>query len=653
MDGSKASAPIPWLSALLALACVAVTFATRPADHEARARADQDLAAAESYFLDHPYLDARAGLEQRLSKPFVEQKRAEYEKARRHRGGLSTPPRVAVRQQAELDGLLETASAALADLPTRRLGLDAGERAPATFFSHVLIHTGQWHLIGNVLLLLLLGVYLEPAWGRMGWAAVAVCAALGSAGVFVLANPEASRPLVGASGMLAGLLAAFALQFLRRSSEGFFVVGAVCGTLWLLLPVWLGAEWSLADSGAPFAEPAGGRIVFWSLAGGVLGALPALALVRLLGLDQRAARSSGGDPELERALHERSRGNDAVAFERLCELLRARPDHLEASLALWDVGNVIGRRVEASAAMVRAVREELRRGLDAEAVDHWLELTADGFPQEAEPALLIRMALVLREADQRHAAVEALRIALERSEGASRAVVATRVARAAADLDAETAQDAAWRALGSLELELEERQALEALLGEIIPRPEPSARRAPLPLAEPPAEPAPVDPDGRPSPIEIDMRERTLDVLTAVPVELDEVGIRVTIGDAAKRVRYARIQAVGVAAVHGLGEKPVLLIDLVLNWMTTADEKLRVIRLRGDRFDPRALVPGQSSPVAALRVLVETLLQRSDAAPLPDADSAAGHPFAYFDELAVYHRTVLLVDDLGEAAKPD
>jgi hypothetical protein len=69
-----------------------------------------------------------------------------------------------------------------------------------------------------------------------------------------------------------------------------------------------------------------------------------------------------------------------------------------------------------------------------------------------------------------------------------------------------------------------------------------------------------------------------------------------------------------------------------------------VIRLRGDRFDPRRLFPGHASAVDALRSLVKILIERADATPLPDAESADGRPFASFESPEAYHRKVLLAE---------
>jgi hypothetical protein len=93
--------------------------------------------------------------------------------------------------------------------------------------------------------------------------------------------------------------------------------------------------------------------------------------------------------------------------------------------------------------------------------------------------------------------------------------------------------------------------------------------------------------------------------------------------------------------VKGLRPKPVVIVDLVGNWMAPADEPLKVIRLRSDRFDPRKLVPGESAGFQALKIWIGKLVAQSGAVPLPDATAVAGEPFPTFESLEAYEREVL------------
>ena len=349
-----------------------------------------------------------------------------------------------------------------------------------------------------------------------------------------------------------------------------------------------------------------------------------------------SARTSTGSSGLDGALKARAAGRDEAAFQQLTVLLAREPEHLDGALLLSDVARALGRHDKSDAAMLRAIRIEAKRGESVSAVRHWLDLTQLEVPRDSDPALLIRIATLLRHHDHPHAASQALRAALDRATGPKRATVATQVARTAKEFDPKIAHDAAWRALGTPELSLEERQSLEKLLNVVMPK---------IPGGEVMMSEVWEQYGERPAAIEIETRPtRILDLVNAVPLDLDDEGIRIaTRGGRKNRVRYGRIQAVAAAAVQGFAEKPVLVVDLVLNWTDTREPQMRVIRMRADRFDPRRVAPAGSA-LEAFRQLVGTLLERTGATPLPDRDSVLGNPFASFDEPAVYERIVLMAE---------
>lgn len=631
----------PWCSTAFAALCVAVSLWAAGAAPPLLTEAEAGLAAAEAAWLARPELESGPLLELRLGRDRIASARRQDE-IDRARDGRVTPSRVLRREQAALDAKLAAASAAQRALPARRFGVDPLAWRPASLLSHVPIHVGLAHLFGNVALLLFLALYLESAWGRPRFLGIAALAAAGGAAGYAIGSPESARPFVGSSALLAGLLPLFALYYVRARGDGFYWVGLVLGTVWLALPPLAGWQWSLQAPGAELLSPVMPRhATFGAYAGAALCAFAAYQLLKLTGLpafrpdgEEEPARPSA--PDAGRVAKLRAGGKLEDAFVQANAWVRREPDSLDAALTLHEAAKALGRAPAARGALLRAVRLELQAGLLAAALDHWHDLVSSGVPREAEPALLIRLATLLHETDDRDGACRALRAALENAGEASRAVVAGRVARAARAIDLQIAHDAAWRALQQTEIELKERQALEELLADVI-------RRMPREIEAPAA--LRTGADGRPEPIEIETRVRVLDAIDAVPLELDDEGIHfVTANGQKKRMRYDRIQAVSVAAVQGLSEKPVLLVDLVLDWKAAAGDRLRVIRLRADRFDPRRVVPGVDSPVEALRQLVAAVLSRSRGVPLPDADAARGMPFASFPELVLYQRLVLMAE---------
>jgi tetratricopeptide (TPR) repeat protein len=499
-------------------------------------------------------------------------------------------------------------------------------------------------------------------------------------------SPSLANPLIGLSGVVATLLGAFAIRFAGIWKEGVYSFLLVTGVAWLLLPVWLGTEWSVAPAmeGDPLRIGSRG-VLYWGFAAGSAFGSAVAAAIWLLGIEETlgnpamdSKRAWMASPLLDRAVQACGEGRFDEAFRLLSNLLSHEPDNRDAALAMWDVASELGRPGAAAAWMLRVIRDDIQRRDHAAAVDHWLSLAAQGLAADAEPALLTRMALLLREADRPAAAVKALNLALERSENDNTTVVASRVARAARDLDPDTAEEAAWRALGCAELDFRERQNLEDLLAQLrrernqqddllelsTPARAGSAEEGSIPESEledvAPSETVQWEapelledfekPDARPAPIDLDFATRTLRVVPARPLGFHSDGLVIEIdGGGKRRVDFAKVDALSVVAVHGLGPKPVILMDLLLNWMEQGAAELKLVRLRADRFDPRSLVSGSDAPLEALRLFADYLLGATRAAPLPDLQAVRGRPFAVLEGLEAYHRDVLMVQEAGDA----
>jgi membrane associated rhomboid family serine protease len=702
---------LPWVAFFVIAVCVCSYSLSQYAARQAQAEAEQKLQAAIDYFVEHAYLEPGPVLAERVDASLIELRRSEERSGRIRRGAPPIPQRIQKRQKQQLDELVEQAFAGIANLPAQRWGFRATEFDPLTLVTHSFLHESFVHLMSAAALLAILGFYLEGVWGSARFAGFLLLSSAVSATAFAIGNSGLAAPLVGMSGVVASLLAAFLIRLRSLWRQPVYAFVFVLGALFLILPARFGNEWSVAAGLEQTVVLVGNRgASLWASGGAFVFGLLAPLVVPLFSPSESAARDGShgkaehtADPRLEKAVCARSAGRHNEAYALLTELLGEHPNDCEASLLMWDVAIDRGQPAEAAAAMLRAIRDEVKRNDAPAAIDHWLDLTNRGLDADAEPALLIRLALMLQRHDQTFAAVAALRAALEKSEGASTAVVASRVARASRDLDPEMARAAAWQALGSVDLDLEERQELESFLGEIgsgigaaaeesagvadgsielvdegravsssgavgaaapasairsereawvdpmlgdeaDAQPPRAEDLAPVELGdlvqpgEQPAAPAGYD---RPEPIDFDVVSRSLRTVAATPLAFEQGGLCVEVeGGVKKRIPLENLEAVAVAAVAGLGEKPVILVDLVMNWYAASDEPLKVVRLRGDRFDARAFAPEAGSPLDALRGFVALLLRESRATPLPDEPSANGMPFASFDALHSYQRAV-------------
>lgn len=139
-----------------------------------------------------------------------------------------------------------------------------------------------------------------------------------------------------------------------------------------------------------------------------------------------------------------------------------------------------------------------------------------------------------------------------------------------------------------------------------------------------------------------EMPLRAVKAVEAVPVGAGEDWIEVDAdGRGKSKLPISRIDAIAIGAVEDLGPRPVLVIDLVLNWAVDAREPIKSIRLRSDRFDPLVFAPGAGSPLDALTRWVGSIEAQSGASCLPTRDLLAGR-FDRFADLVSYEREVLM-----------
>lgn len=90
-----------------------------------------------------------------------------------------------------------------------------GARQLSALFGHAFVHADAVHLISNLWCLLLFGAKVEGQLGRARYLGLVTTCALGAAAAQLALRSTTLQPMVGASGALAGVLAAYALLFPR------------------------------------------------------------------------------------------------------------------------------------------------------------------------------------------------------------------------------------------------------------------------------------------------------------------------------------------------------------------------------------------------------------------------------------------------------
>lgn len=163
---------------------------------------------------------------------------------------------------------------------TRRYLLRYDEINPVTAFTHMFMHGGLGHLIGNMLFLVALGLLVEGALGSARFLLLYLLSGLGAVVASLAMHWGADTGGLGASGAIAGLMGLYAVVYGMRRVRFFYWLFVyfdyVRAPALILLPMWLG--WELLA----FVISDGSNIAYEAHIGGIVaGALLGLMAVRL------------------------------------------------------------------------------------------------------------------------------------------------------------------------------------------------------------------------------------------------------------------------------------------------------------------------------------------------------------------------------------
>jgi membrane associated rhomboid family serine protease len=485
--GEASTRRLPWVTFALMAACLASFLLTDTTELDAApSRADRVEEAAH-YWRQHAYLEVDRRIKEQVGYDVMPNQRSQY---------LATLPDLSdhlrprdaqglAEQQAELDGLTDLALGlvqpdAEAHNPYRRWGYVPASPQARGLLTHMFMHIGWFHLIGNLFVLLMAGPPVEDRFGRAAFAALFTLAGAGSALFYAILGPGADLPLVGASGAISGVLGAFLVRLWNTKIRFayFFMFGLriFTGTFeaaaWVMLPLWFGNELFQAVVWDSIGLISG--VAYWAHVGGFLvGAAAALGLKHLRfeerfvdpGIEAKLTRFSA-NPVLEDAMAARERGEigDALAMLQT-EYERERDE--DVGLALWDAALACAQPELGALGLAGAVSAAVKRGDVEVALRHWSDLSDHAPAVLVDPATLLRFVPMLLEESQRDRAVLAMRqvVALENTPlTPGQAMRAIDMARG---LDPQSALRAARMALESGDLHEAKRAKLEALVAEL------------------------------------------------------------------------------------------------------------------------------------------------------------------------------------------
>ena len=230
-------------------------------------------------------------------------------------------------RQEEWNSLHETFREKRSRIVSRSYGLIPSQPRPWSWLTHMFLHGGLGHLLGNMLFLWLAGYVLESGAGHLRFAGIYLGGGLFAAALFWACNRLAPVPLVGASGAISGVMGAMSVMYgLYRIKVflnlGFFFHYVSLPAL-VLLPVWLGKE------GYYLLRSPESSVAFTAHIGGLLGgAFLGWVNRRYLGFDPARLYAKEPDkvgPELEKAMAAIRDLDFSTAKSRLRGVLEMEP----------------------------------------------------------------------------------------------------------------------------------------------------------------------------------------------------------------------------------------------------------------------------------------------------------------------------------------
>jgi membrane associated rhomboid family serine protease len=467
---------LPWVSFTVMALCILAFLLTKPSSSAVDEGADELWSALEYYF-EHPYLELDPTLEEAIGADgpggdaFLEAARESF-----------PPPgdeAVLRTEQARLDELTEEALDSLGFSTFNRWGLVPAHPSVHAFVTHMFMHAGWLHLIGNLLIFYLAAPFIEDVWGRPLFAGFFILGGIVAALAHFLRYSDSIVPMIGASGAVSAVMGAFLIRYWHTKIRFFYMFGIIIrGTFdapaWVMLPLWLVQQVffaTLTDS-----LTSGGGVAYWAHIGGFLFGVGAAWGMKHYEVEKRYLDSAietkvthvlVDNSEVERALEAHARGATDEALGALAAVVERDPANEDGVLAYWSLATDQGRPREAAPAMVRLVESELRAGRAEIALAHWTELNVRVAHPPAGPELLVRLSQLLAREGRRDEGATVLRRAMLEAGSGMTGHLAMRIARAARDLDPKIAQGAARLMLGRTDLDPNERAFAEKLLAEV------------------------------------------------------------------------------------------------------------------------------------------------------------------------------------------
>jgi membrane associated rhomboid family serine protease len=180
-----------------------------------------------------------------------------------------------------LEGRLEPFVLEHALVPRRLLAQGAGESQWLTVLTHMFLHGGFAHVLGNCWFLWIFGHNVEGRLGSFKFLCFYLLAGVAAAALQVAVAPDSRMPMLGASGAISGVLGAYLLLFPTAWIYTLvpWIVPIVPVPAFLFLVLWFVVQ-AFNGVGSLLDSRLAGGVAWWAHTGGFVAGMLLLILTR-------------------------------------------------------------------------------------------------------------------------------------------------------------------------------------------------------------------------------------------------------------------------------------------------------------------------------------------------------------------------------------
>lgn len=636
---------LPWVTFVIMALCLFAYIITSNANKQDRDEVVQIMTELSEYYLNHPYLELEPEIKKLM---FPTEDMYDLFQQSANSFGYKPPedPEQLAQEQSQLDALAHQAIETLSNTSFRKWGLIPDDISLSDLITYMFMHGGWIHLFSNLFILFLSGPFIEDVWGRTAYLGFYLIAGVFSALMFSLHYPDSTIPLIGASGAISGVMGAFLIRFWKRRIKFFYwfmfvFAGTFLAPVWVILPLWFINEVINARVMDNLGFEGGGVAHWAHIWGFVFGIVTGVGM-KFFNIEEKyinpkieAQITLVDNTIIDQAMELRENGRKKEAFYMLRDVARRDPQNFDVIIMLWNISLEIGKEREAKPIFTKMIQEEMKSGQYELALTHYNQLRMNIPDAVISNHITLKIIEYMIRENAFLDAEDLMRELLLQVDSDTPSGLMVRMVNVAEALDKKIMAKTLEKAIAHPDIPQEKKEEYEAALKSLTEASEPDESdiytySSVGKISEKVEEAKEVETETVP---------KTLLVRSAVPVAFKRDKMLLDVDKLGRKVfSFDKIKVISIVRIRPANQRPFLVMDFLMDELHGEHEKIRIIRIHCNKFNPQTFVPNAKNPMHAFRILVAGILKLSGATPYPNSEIAAGKSFEDFPSIEVYEQ---------------